>query len=84
LVNLNLGKGKKVRFNKGIRSNADDAEKKEKRRGSGSLPTKKVTPTIKNHEILRYNNRQKIIFVEHITKSPGKCRKVIFTLSRSA
>ena len=40
------------RFNKGIRSNADDAEIKERRRGSGSLPRKKITPTSKNHEIL--------------------------------
>ena len=44
---------------KEVEGNADDAEKKERKRGSVSLPKQQITPTSKNHEILGYNNRQK-------------------------
>ena len=44
---------------KEVEGNADDAEIKERKRGSGSLPKQQITPTSKNHEILGYNNRQK-------------------------
>jgi len=40
------------RFNKGIRSNADDAEKKERRKGSGSLPKKKLFRQVKTMKYL--------------------------------
>ena len=44
---------------KEVEGKADDAEKKERKRGSGSLPEQKINPTSKNYEILGSNNIQK-------------------------
>ena len=71
--NLNLGKRKQGPIQrKEVEGNADDAEKKERKRGSGSLPKQQITLTNKNHEILGYNSRKKPKFREHITQATEK------------
>jgi len=48
-----LGHEKKVPIQrKELEGNADDAEKKERKSGSGSLPKRQVTPTIKTMKYL--------------------------------
>jgi len=54
---------------KELEGNAEDAEKKETKRGSGSLPKQQITPTSINLEILWYNNKKNLTFREHIIEA---------------